>query len=370
MANTTVCTDTSEAIELFDSHGLYLKPVAKVNICVQLPQLKTAGKTISNWEVMEKLKHMVRPEVFLTLKIFKSTLEFIRLEGEIENKSRIHNMILKLDGKTIKLSGFTEILKVRAAEAKISFPTRHDWDSYFRDAKNMNEMKPGERPDTVHIRDLPSIWFSARQSDREINNKELKPSEEVVRAVFQTFGEIRCIDIPMLDPYRKEICANLKKSSIQTFSYGQDLTFECYIQYMDYISFVKAMDSLRGMKLLFKGEDKALTAIIKVDFDKSKHLSEKNIRRRRIEREKLEALERERLERARREREEEERKKEEERRKREDEEREKERKRQEKLQRKEERRKDREEKRRRKKIEKKQREEEERMQYKIALEER
>merc|ERR1712025_572840 len=99
-------------------------------------------------------------------------------------------------------------------------------------------------------------------------------------------------------------------------------TFECFLQYMDYISFVKAMDSLRGMKMLYKGEDKALTAIIKVDFDKTKHLSEKNIRRRRIEREKLEKLEMERLERARREKEEEERKKEEERRRKEDEERE------------------------------------------------
>ena len=55
---------------------------------------------------------MVRPEMFLTLKIFKSTMEFIRLEGEIENKSKIHHVILKLDGKTIKLSGFTDILKV------------------------------------------------------------------------------------------------------------------------------------------------------------------------------------------------------------------------------------------------------------------
>lgn len=56
----------------------------------------------------------------------------------------------------------------------------------------------------------------------------------------------------------------MKIASIQTFSYGQDLTFECYVQYKEYISFVKAMDSLRGMKLLFKGEDKALTSTIKV----------------------------------------------------------------------------------------------------------
>ena len=55
---------------------------------------------------------MVRPDSFLTLKIFKSTMEFIRLEGEIENKGKVQTLILKLDGKTIKLSGFTDILKV------------------------------------------------------------------------------------------------------------------------------------------------------------------------------------------------------------------------------------------------------------------
>ena len=29
-----------------------------------------------------------------------------------------------------------------------------------------------------------------------------KPSEYVLKKVFETFGEVRCVDIPMLDPYR------------------------------------------------------------------------------------------------------------------------------------------------------------------------
>lgn len=164
----------------------------------------------------------------------------------------------QLDHKTIKLSGFTEALKVRAAEAKSSFPTRHDWESYFRDAKNMNELNYGERPDTVHLRDLPCRWFTNRKDkDRDV------PSEFIVRKVFETFGDIRCMDIPVLDPYRKEMTASA--GSIQTFSFGQDILFEAFIQYTEYIGFVKAMTSLRGMKLLYKGEDgKALTANMKV----------------------------------------------------------------------------------------------------------
>ena len=63
---------------------------------------------------------------------------------------------------------------VRAAEAKLNFPTRHDWDSWFRDAKNMNEMKPGERPDTVHFKDLPSRWFAnKRDKDKDSPSKYL-----------------------------------------------------------------------------------------------------------------------------------------------------------------------------------------------------
>lgn len=255
--NTAACSDISEAIDLHKPQGLYLKPIAKLNVCVQLPLLKEAGKTISNWEVMEKIKHMVRPDAFLTLKIVKSTLEFIRLEGELENKSLIKTLIQRLEGKTIKLSGFPDTLKVKAGEAKISFPLKHDWDSYFRDAKNMNEMKPGERPDTIQFKDLPTRWFASYHS----RNKD-KPCEIVLRKVFEGFGEIRCVDIPMLDPYRKEMAA---ATSIQTFSFGQDLTFEAFVQFKEYIGFMKAMDALRGMKFLYIGEDdKAYTANVKV----------------------------------------------------------------------------------------------------------
>ena len=70
---------------------------------------------------------------------------------------------------------------VRAAEAKVNFPTRHDWDSWFRDAKNMNEMKPGERPDTVHFKDLPSRWF-ANKKDKDKDS----PSKFLVECVIST----------------------------------------------------------------------------------------------------------------------------------------------------------------------------------------
>ena len=55
-------------------------------------------------------------------------------------------------------------------------------------------------------------------------------------------------------------------SGIQTFTFGQDLVFEAYIQYKEYIGFVKAMNSLKGMKILRKDkdEDRSWVANVKV----------------------------------------------------------------------------------------------------------
>lgn len=255
MAAATIVHDTSEAVELCPLHGLYLKPITKMTISVALPQLKQPGKSISNWEVMERLKGMVHSHQFSTLRISKSTMDFIRFEGEVENKSMVRSFLACLDGKTIKLSGFSDILKVRAAEFKIDFPTRHDWDSFFRDAKDMNETLPGERPDTIHLEGLPCKWFARKESGSE------KPSEEVLVRVFEKFGEIRNVDIPMLDPYREEMTGR----NFHTFSFGGHLNFEAYVQYCEYAGFIQAMSALRGMKLMYKGEDgKAVACNIKV----------------------------------------------------------------------------------------------------------
>ena len=63
----------------------------------------------------------------------------------------------------------------------------------------------GERPDTVHISDLPCKWFVEKHS----SSASHKPSQEVVSDILSQFGDIRCMDIPILDPYR---CVRLPQS--------------------------------------------------------------------------------------------------------------------------------------------------------------
>ncbi|XP_070771088.1 A-kinase anchor protein 17A [Enoplosus armatus] len=359
---TTIVHDTTEAVCLSSEYNLYLKPIAKMTVSVALPQLKLPGKSISNWEVMERVKAMVAPEQFSALRISKSTMDFIRFEGEVENKTVVKGLLGRLDGKSIKLSGFTDVLKVRAVENKVDFPTRHDWDSFFRDAKDMNETVPGERPDTIHLEGLPCRWFSQKDS-----HYPDRPAEEVLIAVFQTFGKVRNVDIPMLDPYREEML----DKNFNTFSFGGHLNFEAYVQYQEYCGFTKAMDTLRSMKLMLKGDDgKAVACNIKVAFDTSKHLSELALKRRSLERLKLQELERQREEQKRREKEEEERRKEEERKQKEQEEEEKERRKEERIRKREQKLREREERKNLKRVRRQQEEEQKKLQMKIAMEER
>ncbi|XP_046738252.1 uncharacterized protein DDB_G0284459-like isoform X2 [Diprion similis] len=272
------CRDLSDVVLLYAPRGLYLKPIAKINVSVNLPQLKIPGKTISTWEVMEKIRVLARPDQFSSLKVTKSTLEFVRLEGDLEDRCRLQQVLARLDSQRLNLAGFPNILKVRAAEAKDEFPTRHSWDSYFRDAKHMNELKPGERPDTIHITGLPVKWFC--EEGAEI------PSESLVSKIFRKWGPLRRVDVPAADPYRSRMRLG---TNIQKFSFGDGLFFDAYIQYVEYMDFVNAMDALRGMKLLKKEPLKYLTATIKADFDKTKHMNDSSVAHREFERKRLTA---------------------------------------------------------------------------------
>lgn len=151
----------------------------------------------------------------------KSTIEFIRLEAELEEKSHLKQILGRLDGASIKLSGFSEGFRVRASEAKDDFPTRHDWDSFFRDARNMDEMKAGERPDTIYISNLPITWFCPRHQE---NADHPKPSENIFKRIFEKFGQVRNVDIPICDPYRNQMKSNM--TGLKRFSFDNATAFE------------------------------------------------------------------------------------------------------------------------------------------------
>lgn len=76
VANFQQLKDTTDLKELSMQDGLYLKPIAQLNVSVAIPAIinKRNQKAISNWEVMERLKAMVAPREFSTIKVTKSTV--------------------------------------------------------------------------------------------------------------------------------------------------------------------------------------------------------------------------------------------------------------------------------------------------------
>ncbi|KAH0630857.1 hypothetical protein JD844_004164 [Phrynosoma platyrhinos] len=287
MTVTLVC-DPSEAMELCASQQLYLKPVAKLTISVVLPEHTGSTRAFSKWEVMDKLKNMICPDQFTSVKVSKSTKGFIRFEGEAETKRLVCSLKEKLHGKMIKLNGFNDDLQVVATEASPDFLTPQELEANVND-RGLQEEDFAEQSkdiaDCIHLEGLPCRWFALKGSGSEI------PSEDVLRAVFESFGKIKNIDIPMLDPYREEMVGG----SMNNFTFRGLRTFEAFIQYQESTSFSKAMETLKGMKLMFKGDDgKALACNIKVTSDTTNHFSESAINQRNLERLTLQGLERER----------------------------------------------------------------------------
>ncbi|KAL5108668.1 A-kinase anchor protein 17A [Taenia crassiceps] len=302
------------------------------------------GRCLSTWEVSEKLRQLC-PSLLsppIQMKVTGATVDFVRFVVELNSRADVRRVIKAADSQRIKLSGFPQTLRVRAGDAPIDCPRKHDWEAFFRDAKDMNELVPGERPDTVVISRLPVRWFA-----RSSSTTKFQPDPEVVEEVFKVYGKIRRIDIPMLDPcqnpqllakmglsadrVRNFLCdfghafsaepdvsvssssihshdgfGKMAPSTIKPLFYDEKshtsidstspLTFTVFIQYTDYAGFAAAMEALRGKKLIYAPNDKNNTdspkffsAEIKVNFDRSKHLSDLSVRRRKAARVQLEA---------------------------------------------------------------------------------
>lgn len=255
--------------------GLFLKPEARVWIEVKLPEISSAGKSISNWEVMEKIKALSKPVEYQSLRVANYSRELIQFEGEMDSVRNVRKIVLLLHGKSMKLSGFSELLKLKAKQLLSPQPTKAEWEEYFQ-AKGgpiFEEARPGERPDTVRIQGLPVKWFVSKTSGG-------RPCPKVLAQAFQKFGTVSQVGI--YDPTAAAALGRRDSDSFAAFGPGTRLFyFEAYIQYEKYAGFTNAMNALKGMSVLrLEDGGKEAVARVSVDFDKTAFLSERNVRKR------------------------------------------------------------------------------------------
>lgn len=71
MSSIVPCLDLRDACLISPSQNLFLKPTASIIISVQLPEdvLKTAGKSISTVELMDRIKSAAKPDDIIGLKV-------------------------------------------------------------------------------------------------------------------------------------------------------------------------------------------------------------------------------------------------------------------------------------------------------------
>ena len=137
-----------------------MKPIARINISVPIPAtLRLTGAAMPTWEIMDKLRELILPDEFVFLRLLKSAGEIYRFEGELESKAIARGCLTRLDNALIRMESTGHEFRLRAADAKLPYPTRTEWETFFRESKSMNETKPGERADTIHIEGLPIRWF-------------------------------------------------------------------------------------------------------------------------------------------------------------------------------------------------------------------
>ena len=104
------CKESLDAVPLCPQLGLFLKPLSRINISVHFPSLKDSlpagGKSVSSWDMMERLKALVLPDTFISIKVVKNTLEFLRFEGDLENRTSLKSVVGRLEGENMMHAHF------------------------------------------------------------------------------------------------------------------------------------------------------------------------------------------------------------------------------------------------------------------------
>ena len=185
--------------------------MSNITIEVCLPEIRNPGVTVSNCEIMEKIKEGSSPEEYQNLCVELSVCELIRFSGEFDSVRALCKVVLLLNGKKIKLQGFPD------PQLSHQIPVLPG--------------KWSECSDTVHVKGLPVRWFASKVSHG-------KPCPKVLTDAFARLGFM----ILLLNQTRK-------------FGPGaatQVLNFKVYIQYEKYSA---AMEGLENMQIMTRGKD-------------------------------------------------------------------------------------------------------------------
>ena len=279
-------------LELCAPLSLFLVPQKKITVVVVLPTSRTVGPSISNWDMMEKLRQGAQPEQFVNLRVEHSSRERISFVGELLSLRALRKVVLLLNGKTMRMPGFQEPFKVKAHSLDVNFPKKKDWEAFYRSKglANFADGSPGERPDTVRVSRIPVEWFMDH-SDLDAGEW---PSKALIAQAFSQFGVLSNVGMylhKMGMPRLQHV-----EGAFSSFgpTPGQPVRlFDAFLQFADYNGFCSAMLGLKGMDMMRSvgaggggaegGAEAKEVACIEVDYDRFGFMTLANTRKREAE---------------------------------------------------------------------------------------
>lgn len=97
-------SELGEIEVLSDLYHIYLKPICKVHITVQISGLSSLGaqsKSLSTWEVSEKVRQLCPAQLppTVSMKVTGVTVDFVRFLVELNSRSDVRRVVKAVDSQ-------------------------------------------------------------------------------------------------------------------------------------------------------------------------------------------------------------------------------------------------------------------------------
>eukprot|EP00054_Salpingoeca_dolichothecata_P021981 m.142472 g.142472 ORF g.142472 m.142472 type:complete len:912 (+) comp24184_c1_seq17:46-2781(+) len=232
---------------------------------IEVTRTDGSGLKLSEWDAIEKIETLARQK-FVSLKRDRkqSTPLCLVFTGELKSGKTVDEAIASLHGKNFKVAGNPArfVLKVESLLNKEAV-LNTDWKSKFS-PREFDSLRPGDRPDTIIVRSLPSLWFPEEST--------LGTREEALKKGFSVFGDVT--NVCVAKPKTANEPATDVKAKLKS------LEIDVYVQYRTYRDFLYAFRTMTGRQLVRDVNGRVSGVMLDVRVDTSGFLTDAAIRQR------------------------------------------------------------------------------------------
>eukprot|EP00898_Chlorokybus_atmophyticus_P002111 jgi/Chlat1/2900/Chrsp2S08903 len=186
-------------------------------------------------------------------------------------------VVSAMDGTELSIGGVRLVCRCRIADGDSIDKLRTTWESiYGVSSSGYKSASPGERPDTITLHNIPHRWLAEPRVST-------KPSFLVTHGIMSKLGEVRTLEIVDQDASTSS-SGSLTPTSTQPDRRGRQVGLQLQ-RFQTHNEFLKALEVLSGK--LLKKDGSPLVVDYNLAVDTAGFFSEKNVRARKMEKQRL-----------------------------------------------------------------------------------